>query len=302
VSIKFRWLGTVCFEIVLPSGKVLIIDPYIDYSATAPIKCKNVTGADYIAITHGDIDHITDIGTLAKKFNSTIICSHQLAEPFVKAFDLDRCSIIKVTAGNTIVFEDLRVEVKKAEHVGTIEPVRWDYEKLTGKKPSPDLSLSQIQEEVRLIKNQRNIGYGSPEVTEMRNRLSSAGVIRGEMLNFIFQTSENLRLYIFSAGTYDFLRNVVSEAHSNVFFPQLAGVYAENVADFCILSGAEIIVPTHHDAFGVEGAHQLARELAMCLRKKSKAQVLDVEPGKWYELAVNASPVNEAGTKQKRKR
>jgi len=301
MSIRFRWLGTVCFEIVLPSGRVLIIDPYIDYSTTAPVKSKDITGADYIAITHGDIDHITDIGTLAKKFNSTVICSHQLAEPFVKAFDLDRGSIIKVTAGNTIVFEDLRVEVKKAEHVGTTEPIRWDYENLTGKKPSPALSLSQIQEEVRLIKNKQNIGYGSPEVTEMRNKLNAAGVVRGEMLNYVFQTSENLRLYIFSAGTYDFLRSVVSEAHANVFFPQLAGVYAENVADFCILSGAELIIPTHHDNFGIKGIRPLVQELVRCLEKKSKSQVLNVVLGKWYELGVKVSPVIETEVKQKRR-
>jgi len=61
MSIKLRWLGYVCFEIVLPSGKVLVIDPYIDYSPTAPIKCQEVTGANYIAITHGHYDHVTDV-------------------------------------------------------------------------------------------------------------------------------------------------------------------------------------------------------------------------------------------------
>jgi L-ascorbate metabolism protein UlaG (beta-lactamase superfamily) len=76
VSIKFRWLGTVCFEIVLPSGKVLIIDPYIDYSATAPIKCKDVTGADYIALTHGDFDHVTDVGALQSDMQPPVSRTH----------------------------------------------------------------------------------------------------------------------------------------------------------------------------------------------------------------------------------
>jgi hypothetical protein len=291
VSVKFRWLGTVCFEIVLPSGKVLIIDPYIDYSATAPIKCKDVTGADYIALTHGDFDHVTDVGALVKRFNSRVICSHQLAEPIAKAFDLDSGNVIRVTAGNNLVFDDLRVEVKKAEHVGRVEPARWDYERLTGKKPASDMTFPEIQKEVRLLEKQRDIGHSSsgPEVMEMRNKLSAAGVIRGEMLNFVFQTSENLRLYIFSAGTYDFLLSEVKEAHPNVFFPQLAGVYAEKVADFCAHSGAEIIIPTHHDPFGAEAAHHIAKEMAKHLAAKSKAQVIDVIHGKWYELGLKVT-------------
>ena len=59
MSVKLRWLGYVCFEIVLPSGKVLVTDPYIDCSPTAPVNWEEVTGADYIALTHGHYDHIT---------------------------------------------------------------------------------------------------------------------------------------------------------------------------------------------------------------------------------------------------
>jgi L-ascorbate metabolism protein UlaG (beta-lactamase superfamily) len=270
---------------------VLIIDPYIDYSATSPIKCQDVTGADYIALTHGDFDHITDVGPLVKKFDSRVICSHQLAEPIAKAFDLDSSNIIRVTAGNNLIFDDLKVEVKKAEHVGRVESAMWTYEKLTGKKPASNMSYPDIQKEVRLVEKQRNIGASSasPILTEMRNKLNAAGVIRGEMLNFVFQTNENLRFYIFSAGAYDFLFEEVKEAHPNVFLPQLAGVYAEKAANFCAHSGAEIIIPTHHDPFGAEAAHLLAEELANHLAMKSKAQVLDVVHGKWYELGLKAT-------------
>jgi len=61
LSIKLRWLGFACFEIVLPSGKVQVTDPFIDYSQSSPIKSSEVTGADYIALTHTHFDHCTDL-------------------------------------------------------------------------------------------------------------------------------------------------------------------------------------------------------------------------------------------------
>ena len=68
MGVRFRWLGYVCFEFVLPSGKGLVVDPYIDYSPTAPIKCSEVTGADYIALTHGHYgDRGSGLGSCARR-------------------------------------------------------------------------------------------------------------------------------------------------------------------------------------------------------------------------------------------
>ena len=84
MAIKLRWLGWACFEIVLPSGKVLLTDPFIDYSNTAPIKSSELTGADYIALTHTHFDHCTDVGTIVKKFHSKVICSSSIAGPLAE--------------------------------------------------------------------------------------------------------------------------------------------------------------------------------------------------------------------------
>ena len=117
MSIKFRWLGNVCLEIVLPSNKVLIVDPYLDSSPYSPIKSSDITGADYIAITHGHVDHFADAGPLVRKFNSTVICSRWIANGLAKFINIDPDTMVKVASGDTIVFDDLRVEVKKADHV-----------------------------------------------------------------------------------------------------------------------------------------------------------------------------------------
>ena len=46
MAIQMRWLGTACFEIVLPNGKTLIIDPYLDDSVSAPISSDEVRGCE----------------------------------------------------------------------------------------------------------------------------------------------------------------------------------------------------------------------------------------------------------------
>ena len=108
-------------------------------------------------------------------------------------------------------------------------------------------------------------------------------------MNFVFQTGDNLRIYIYSAGPYDFLRQEVIQAHSNVFFVQLGIVDPEKAAEVAALSGAEIIIPTHHDRLGVEETHKSAQEMAKHLAVRSKAQFVDIIHGQWYEIELKAS-------------
>ncbi|HEX7474940.1 MAG TPA: MBL fold metallo-hydrolase, partial [Dehalococcoidales bacterium] len=117
MSIKLRWLGWACFEIVLASGKVLITDPFIDYSPSSPIKSDQVTGADYIALTHTHFDHCTDLGTLVKKFDSKVICAASSAGRLLEFFDFKWTNLVRVRAGDKVTFSDLQVEVKRAEHI-----------------------------------------------------------------------------------------------------------------------------------------------------------------------------------------
>jgi len=283
MSIKLRWLGYVCFEIILPSGKVLVIDPYIDYSPTAPIKCHEATGADYIAITHGHFDHVTDVGPLAEKYDSMVICSSQVAEPLANFFKIDQARMIKVTAGNTIDFEDLSIEVKRAEHISLVGVMQAAYKRITGEDADPKLSLAELNKAIAEASAGRE--QDTP-LAGMRRKMQEARIPGGEQLNFIFTTSENLRLYIYSAAALEYLRKEVRESRANVFCPQLGGVSARAAADMAALSGAELVIPTHHDGEGIETMHARAQKMAEYLKEKSNARLLDIEHGKWYEIGV----------------
>ncbi len=285
MSLKFRWLGTVCLEIVLASGKVIVVDPYLDSSPTSPIKSSDMTGADYIAITHGHVDHFADAGLLAHKFNSTVICSRSIATPLARFMNVDFDTMVKVTAGDRIEFSDFWLEVKKADHVSTLGPLKEAYRRKTGHEPPPDMPAEELFRAVY----SRGEPNPDPAQDKLRRKVEDAGITIGEQVSYVFQTPDNLRLYVHGAGPYDYLRSIIKESRSHVFFAQLGGVRSEVAAEIAALSGAPIVVPVHHDMDGPEVMHKRALSMAHHLAALSPhARLVDVEPGKWYEIKLTA--------------
>jgi L-ascorbate metabolism protein UlaG (beta-lactamase superfamily) len=76
--IEITWLGHSCFTIA--TGKhTLLIDPFLDDSPTAPIKSDAVK-ADFILITHGHFDHISDAVKIAKRTGATTVSNFEIAQ------------------------------------------------------------------------------------------------------------------------------------------------------------------------------------------------------------------------------
>ena len=125
----------------------------------------------------------------------------------------------------------------------------------------------------------------------MLEKLELAGVTGGEQLNFLFQTEDNLRLFFFSSGPEDHLRPIAAEAHPQVIFIQLGGTDIEKMADIAAVSGAGVVIPTHHDNTSIQSSHRLAEKFADLLSKKTTAQFMDIEHGKWYEIAARCQAV-----------
>ena len=75
---KLRYFSHSAFQITTNSGKVILIDPFLDGNPTSPVKSDEVK-ADYILLTHAHGDHFGDTIKIAKKCNSTIIAVNELA-------------------------------------------------------------------------------------------------------------------------------------------------------------------------------------------------------------------------------
>src|SRR5215470_17731751 len=69
---KITWLGHGTFQFQLPSGQVILMDPWTDGNPAYP-KGFEIPRIDTMCITHGHFDHIHDAVPLAKKFTPDVV-------------------------------------------------------------------------------------------------------------------------------------------------------------------------------------------------------------------------------------
>lgn len=70
---KITWLGHATFRIDTPSGKVILIDPWMQTNPMCPEANKKLERLDTMLITHGHFDHIADAVELGKKFKPQVV-------------------------------------------------------------------------------------------------------------------------------------------------------------------------------------------------------------------------------------
>ena len=69
---QITWLGHGTFQFRLPSGQVILMDPWTDGNPAYP-KGFEIQRVDTMCITHGHFDHIHDAVPLAKKFSPEVV-------------------------------------------------------------------------------------------------------------------------------------------------------------------------------------------------------------------------------------
>jgi L-ascorbate metabolism protein UlaG (beta-lactamase superfamily) len=74
---KFSYYGHSCFS-VQAGGKTLLFDPFITPNPLANHIKIDTIEADYILISHGHFDHITDAVEIAKRTGATVISNFEI--------------------------------------------------------------------------------------------------------------------------------------------------------------------------------------------------------------------------------
>lgn len=79
---ELSWYGHAAFKLTTPSGKVLLIDPWITNPANKNGKedLAKITKADLILLTHGHGDHIGDSVALAKATGAKLVSTFDLGK------------------------------------------------------------------------------------------------------------------------------------------------------------------------------------------------------------------------------
>ena len=79
---ELTWFGHAAFKLTTPSGKVLLIDPWITNPSNKNGKedLAKINKADLILITHGHFDHVGDSVTIAKKTGARLVSTFDLGK------------------------------------------------------------------------------------------------------------------------------------------------------------------------------------------------------------------------------
>jgi len=77
MGIKATWLSHSGFQLEIGSHKILI-DPFLSGSQLAPTSADDIE-ADFILITHGHGDHISDTPAIAKRTGATVVGMVEIA-------------------------------------------------------------------------------------------------------------------------------------------------------------------------------------------------------------------------------
>lgn len=83
MQIELTWLGHGSWLILAPSNEhgpqSILIDPFLDDSPTAAVKADKVA-ADYILVSHGHFDHVSDAAKIARRTGAVVISNFEICE------------------------------------------------------------------------------------------------------------------------------------------------------------------------------------------------------------------------------
>ena len=122
------WLGHAAFRITSPSGKVVVIDPFLTKNPRTPPKYKDLKAlgkVDLILATHGHPDHILDLGDLAKLTGATVVGVYELTNGLAALGVLDASKVLSINKGGTVapIGPGIKVHMVPADHSSSIDLV-----------------------------------------------------------------------------------------------------------------------------------------------------------------------------------
>ena len=113
---QLTWYGQAAFRLVTPSGKVILIDPWITNPLNPNGKqdLADLKKVDLILISHGHSDHVGDAVEIAKRTKAKLVTSFDQAQAYTRylGFPSDQVGVDSAgNVGGTISFFDGEVKI-----------------------------------------------------------------------------------------------------------------------------------------------------------------------------------------------
>lgn len=124
---RLTWYGHAAFKVETPSGKVLLIDPWITNPGNKSGKedLARLDKADLILITHGHFDHTGDAVEIARKTGARLVATFDLGKALVQYGGYPKEQFGFDSAGNfggeiALLDGEVRVAFIPAVHSSTV--------------------------------------------------------------------------------------------------------------------------------------------------------------------------------------
>src|SRR4051812_23118614 len=120
--VVIRWLGNANFEFA-HKGKVYLFDAYFGRTPRAHqvgFTVADVSKAEAIFVSHAQLDHISDIGPIARQTGAPVVGAPITVET-AKKLGAPEKQLVVAKGGETMKFGDATVEIALAQH-STIQP------------------------------------------------------------------------------------------------------------------------------------------------------------------------------------
>jgi len=120
-KVTVQWFGQSAFKITSPTGKVILIDPFLTKNPKTPAEHKDLAALgriDLILVTHAHGDHVGDGPALAKQHQAPLYGPAGLNDTLVALGELPPELAPRFNKGGVIqpLGEGIRITMTRAEH------------------------------------------------------------------------------------------------------------------------------------------------------------------------------------------
>lgn len=123
-AVELLWFGQSAFKITTPSGKVIVVDPWIQKNPVTPPELKNLETlgkVDLVLVTHAHWDHMADAVEIAKRNSIPLYGPGDLNQTLTNLEALPAKQLPRFNKGGTIQpFNGVKVTAVHAEHSSTL--------------------------------------------------------------------------------------------------------------------------------------------------------------------------------------
>ena len=270
-SLKIRWINNQCYQIQLPTGTSILIDPCFMamreeakgsrwYGYHCDFDVNELGRVDYVLINHSHWDHVMSLREVHDAYRPIIICSGHIVRALSEYFDLPEVNFFPVDGSGTYRFDDFTLQTLPGRHSDTI------FKDVCPSNPHPNY-VKEL--------------YGMEEMP-LLNRLGTLYNI-----NFVITTENNVKIGL-SAGDFKYLRRDWEALRPNILIRHRAlpsaPDAAEQMADVMDSCRSQIMFPAHHSSDSGDFREYMDRVNAELIRRGSVGRAICPKRFRWYEI------------------